>query len=291
MSELNKESQDFVEGDILTEDDSGETSTSKVIKKTAAPTAIVLSIIAVAVISVYFVLDYRISKSDKRTVELMETLRGNLDTKTLADTIKEGIATALKEVDTKIDVISKRVNALEQEIVVLKNKNADLNVTELMLLKDSLEVKLANINQVNPKTEKVQTTKEVKPETPKQPTAKPVSGTSMSLVTPPTEAPKIAQQSEEGNPATVTEAVEPNHVVVDKKVTADEITLPFEVVKIVKANVVNIKIGGKIYSISIDDELILGRYEIRVVDTANGVVFVYDTKLKSYFQQKVTGGN
>lgn len=276
-----EEKVEFVADDVMMLE-GGETKQSVIVKKTIAPTAAILFVFFIVIAAIYFVLDYRISKSDKNLAQLVSNVETSFNDTNLTAVIKNAIAESLKELDTKVDVIGKRVTVLEKDVVELKKFNNDLNITYLLQVKADLDEKLKQIAEHKAAIDKALAISDAKKAF--NQAAKPMPEVKQNPVPVATPEVKLAQDSEVNN--YVSEAKE-NAITVKKDSAASNVKLPFEIVKIVKKDVINFKYGGQIYSLSVDNENIMGRYEVRVVDTSNNIVFVYDTKLQQYFEVKV----
>lgn len=249
-----KHNEAFIKDEELLE--GGETKSSKILNR-VAPTTIALSIVAMLSVGSYFLMDYRISQTDNRLEKILSELIQVKDKKIEVDSkvIKTAINEVLKEMNERVANVENKVKTLETEVVGIKKQTSELNIDELNALKTKLDTHIKYFEENKQAIE-----------------------TLINSVKAGNNSVALPKETKEIEP------VIENPVNENAKV-AEEVVLPFTIEKILKPNIVNVRINGQLYSIDINKAVIMNRYEIRLVDMSKNTVVVYDMETNQYQSQ------
>ena len=255
------------------------------IKKKIAP-LIVISVAAATILCAgYGILHYRISQTDDRV--LSEVATKSVDEAKLEEVVGRVLSP-----------ITKRLDNVEQKVIVLEEKTADLDLAELKALKKELEEKIKVIEKNQALLERIIKNQE--------------SGASAIATTPANNAnsgltaeqrmalansgaPMPAQPQNTANSYVVANSGMPVAGPAPMAQSAAGVAildgtdiLPFKLVDIIDEATASVKINDKIYSLDIRTSLIQNRYDFIRLDPAKRMAIVKDGQTNQYYTIRVT---
>lgn len=255
------------------------------IKKKIAPLIIISVAAATILCAGYGILHYRISQTDAKIDRVLSEVA--------AKSVDEA---KLEEVVGRVlSPITKRLDNVEQKVVVLEEKTAELDLVELKALKKELEERIKVIDKNQALLERIIKNQEQGSTS----TATPLNNDGMTaeqraalanngalpLNTQPVNRSNsyVIANNPMGTqpaPATTTAA---NDVITD----GTDI-LPFKLVAIIDEATASVKIGNTVYSLDIRTSVIQNRYDFVRLDAVKGMAIVKDMKADQYYTIRIT---
>ena len=258
------------------------------IKKKIAP-LIVISVAAATILCAgYGILHYRISQTDAK----IDRVLSEVATKSVDEAKLEEVVSRV------LSPITKRLDNVEQKVIVLEEKTADLDLAELKALKKELEEKIKVIEKNQALLERIIKNQE--------------SGASAIVTTPANNvnsgltaeqrmalansgAPMPAQPQNTANNYVVANSGMPVAGPAPMAQSAAGVAildgtdiLPFKLVDIIDEATASVKINDKIYSLDIRTSLIQNRYDFIRLDPAKRMAIVKDGQTNQYYTIRVT---
>jgi len=231
------------------------------IKKKIAP-LIVISVAAATILCAgYGILHYRISQTDAK----IDRVLSEVATKSVDEAKLEEVVSRV------LSPITKRLDNVEQKVIVLEEKTADLDLAELKALKKELEEKIKVIEKNQALLERIIKNQE--------------SGASAIATTPQNTANNYVIANG-GMPMT-----QPAPMVTAAAGVAildGTDILPFKLVDIIDEATASVKINDKIYSLDIRTSLIQNRYDFIRLDPSKRMAIVKDGQTNQYYTIRVT---
>ena len=258
------------------------------IKKKIAP-LIVISVAAATILCAgYGILHYRRSQTDAK----IDRVLSEVATKSVDEAKLEEVVSRV------LSPITKRLDNVEQKVIVLEEKTADLDLAELKALKKELEEKIKVIEKNQALLERIIKNQE--------------SGASAIATTPANNvnsgltaeqrmalansgAPMPAPQPNTANNYVVANGGMPVAGPAPMAQSAAGVAildgtdiLPFKLVDIIDEATASVKINDKIYSLDIRTSLIQNRYDFIRLDPAKRMAIVKDGQTNQYYTIRVT---
>ena len=258
------------------------------IKKKIAPLIIISVAAATILCAGYGILHCRISQTDAK----IDRVLSEVATKSVDEAKLEEVVSRV------LSPITKRLDNVEQKVIVLEEKTADLDLAELKALKKELEEKIKVIEKNQALLERIIKNQE--------------SGASAIATTPANNvnsgltaeqrmalassgAPMPAQPQNTANNYVIANGGMPVAGPAPMAQSAAGVAildgtdiLPFKLVDIIDEATASVKINDKIYSLDIRTSLIQNRYDFIRLDPAKRMAIVKDGQTNQYYTIRVT---
>lgn len=273
----------MTEDKVTLEDMPSGTETTR-IKKKIAPLIIISVAAATVLFSGYGLLHYRVSQTDDK----IEKVLRELETKTVDEARFEAVVSKL------LSPITKRLDNVEEKVVVLEEKTSNLNLDELKALKKELEDKISKIEKSQALLENM-----IKG----QDSGKGASNVNTNMLTPEQRAAlansgaMVANNPQQNmgnnyvvanNPMVQPVMVAPNVSGMGEAIVDGTDIMPFKLVAIIDDATANIKINDRVYSLDIRTSIVQNRYDFVRLDAAKRMAIVKDTTLNQYYIVRVS---
>lgn len=257
------------------------------IKKKIAP-LIVISVAAATILCAgYGILHYRISQTDAK----IDRVLSEVATKSVDEAKLEEVVSRV------LSPITKRLDNVEQKVIVLEEKTADLDLAELKALKKELEEKIKVIEKNQALLERIIKNQEngasAIATTPTNTNSGLTAEQRMALAN--SGAPMPAQPQNTANNYVIANGGMPVAGPAPMAQSAAGVAildgtdiLPFKLVDIIDEATASVKINDKIYSLDIRTSLIQNRYDFIRLDPSKRMAIVKDGQTNQYYTIRVT---
>ena len=281
-----EENKNMADDRISLEDMPASTEVTR-IKKKIAP-LIVISVAAATILCAgYGILHYRISQTDAK----IDRVLSEVATKSVDEAKLEEVVSRV------LSPITKRLDNVEQKVIVLEEKTADLDLAELKALKKELEEKIKVIEKNQALLERIIKNQEngasAIATTPTNTNSGLTAEQRMALAN--SGAPMPAQPQNTANNYVIANGGMPVAGPAPMAQSAAGVAildgtdiLPFKLVDIIDEATASVKINDKIYSLDIRTSLIQNRYDFIRLDPSKRMAIVKDGQTNQYYTIRVT---